>query len=80
VATALQIATDRVAGIYWVATIEDHRRKGYGEALTWAALEAGRELGCTMGSLQASEMGKPVYARMGFDHTTDYVYYERPTE
>lgn len=79
VATALQIATGHVSGVYWVATLEDHRRKGYGEALTFAVLKAGRELGCTIGSLQASEMGKPVYARMGFEHTCDYVFYERPT-
>lgn len=80
VATTLMIATGRVAGIYWVATLEAHRRRGYAEALTWAGLAAGRELGCNIGSLQASKMGRPVYARMGFDHTADYVYYQRAAE
>ncbi|MAG34497.1 MAG: hypothetical protein CL908_26800 [Deltaproteobacteria bacterium] len=74
VATTMMIATGDVAGIYWVATLEDHRRRGYAEALTWAGLAAGRELGCRVGSLQASAMGRPVYARMGFGHTADYVY------
>ena len=55
-----------------MATPPEHRRRGYGEALTAAVLRAGRELGCTTGCLQASNMGKPVYERMGFDTFTQY--------
>lgn len=77
VATALMIATGRIAGIYWVATPQEHRRRGYAEAVTWAALAAGREAGCTIGSLQASEMGRPVYTRMGFAVSAEYVQYQR---
>ncbi len=76
VATSMLMATGRVAGIYWVATIEAQRRKGYAEALTWAALDAGRSLGCTIGSLQASVLGRPVYARMGFAQTAEYVHFQ----
>src|SRR5262245_25634238 len=65
VATSLTIATGSVAGIYWVSTLEGQRGRGYGEALTWAAACAGSEFGCTIASLQASKMGRPVYARMG---------------
>ena len=78
VATSMLIATGRIAGIYWVATLEAHRRKGYAEALTWAALAAGRSRGCTIGSLQASALGRPVYARMGFEQTAEYVHFQRP--
>jgi GNAT superfamily N-acetyltransferase len=78
VATSMLMATGRVAGIYWVATIEAQRRKGYAEALTWAALAAGRSRGCTIGSLQASVLGRPVYARMGFEQTAEYVHFQRP--
>ncbi len=77
VSTAMMIATGRVAGIYWVATPEAHRRRGYAEAVTWAALEAGRDAGCTIGSLQASEMGRPVYTRMGFAVSAEYEQYQR---
>ena len=38
VATSMTIATGAVAGIYWVATVEAQRGRGYGEALTWAAV------------------------------------------
>ena len=72
VATSLTIATGSVAGIYWVATLEGHRGRGHGAALTWAAAGAGSEFGCTIASLQASKLGRPVSARMGFAHVLDY--------
>jgi len=72
VSTSMLIATGVVAGIYWVATLEQQRGRGYGEALTWAAIAGGREFGCRIASLQASKLGQPVYARMGFEHVLDY--------
>ncbi len=72
VATSMLVATAGVAGIYWVATIDEYRGQGLGTALTWAAVRGGRELGCPIASLQASDMGRPVYARMGFDHVLSY--------
>jgi GNAT superfamily N-acetyltransferase len=77
VASAMLIASGPVAGIYWVATVPEARRRGYGEALTWAAVEAGRRAGCAVASLQASAMGRPVYARMGFQHVIDYERFQR---
>jgi hypothetical protein len=72
VATSALIVTGDVGGIYWVATLEDQRGHGYGEALTWAAVAGGSEAGCRVASLQASQLGRPVYARMGFAHVLDY--------
>jgi GNAT superfamily N-acetyltransferase len=72
VATSMLIATGSVAGIYWVATLDEQRGRGYGAALTWAAVEGGRALGCELASLQASQLGRPVYTRMGFAHVLDY--------
>lgn len=76
--TAALVCTEDVAGIYWVATRERFRGRGYGEALTWQAVAAGRDAGCPVASLQASELGRPVYARMGFVHDRDYVHFEAP--
>jgi hypothetical protein len=75
VATSMLISSGTVAGIYWVATLEPGRRRGYGAALTWAAVEGGRRLGCQTASLQASKAGLPVYTRMGFEHVLDYAQY-----
>ena len=72
VATSMLIATGSVAGIYWVATLEPQRGRGYGEALTWAAALGGQQFGCGIASLQASKQGRPVYARMGFERALDY--------
>jgi GNAT superfamily N-acetyltransferase len=72
VATSMLITTGDVAGIYWVATLEEQRGRGYGAALTWAAAVGGEQRGCRIASLQASKQGRPVYARMGFAHVLDY--------
>ena len=50
-------------GVYAVATLPEHRGRGFGEALSWAATRFRAELPAT---LQASPMGRPVYERMGF--------------
>ena len=78
VATSMLVATGAVAGIYRVATLEDQRGRGYGEALTSAAVAGDSELGCRHASLQASKLGRPVYARMGFEHALDYEYLHPP--
>jgi len=75
VSTSMLAVTDSVAGIYWVSTLESHRGKGYGESLTWACVAAGRDRGCSVASLQASKLGRPVYARMGFAHALDYAWW-----
>ena len=73
VSTALVGVTGRTAGIYNVATPPEHRRHGYGEALTWAAVAEGGHLGCDHSTLQASPMGAPIYRRMGYVELGPYV-------
>lgn len=65
-------------GVYNVATLEGFRRRGFGEAMTWRAVAAGVESGATLAVLQASEMGRPVYERMGFRTVASYLAYGRP--
>ncbi len=73
--TSMLIKTGHVAGIYWVATREEYRRRGFGEAMTLHAVLAGREKGCTFASLQATAMGRPVYEKIGFGNPYDYRVY-----
>ena len=75
VATSALVMSHRVAGVYNVATLPAYRRRGFGEAMTWYAVEEGAEAGCLMASLQSSEMGYPVYERMGFRRITGYRTY-----
>ena len=53
-----------VVGIYGVATPPEYRRRGYGAAVTVAALNVAPDLPAV---LQPSEMGEPVYRRIGFE-------------
>ena len=66
VATARLSGHGEVADIMGIVTRPDYRRKGYGTAMTWAAVGAGREMGCRTFLLTATEMGYPVYVKMGF--------------
>ena len=72
VATSLRYTSGRVAGIYFVATAKEYRRRGIGEAMTWRAAIDGRREKCTVSVLQASEMGRPVYEGMGYRTVTNY--------
>lgn len=69
---AMTIVGHGVAGIYWVGSLEQARGKGLGRATTAAATNAGFDLGADTASLQASPMGKPIYAAMGYETVFDY--------
>lgn len=77
VATSAVFVTGATAGVYNVTTLPDHRRRGYGEAVTAAAARAGAELGATHAVLQASQAGEPVYRRMGYTTPDRYRQFER---
>ena len=77
VASSALIATHRVAGVYNVGCAPAYRRRGFGEAMTWHAVGRGAEMGCVVASLQASEMGRPIYERMGFRVVAQYRTFAR---
>ena len=66
VACAMTLVSHRVAGVFYVATVEHARRRGLGDALTRMAARAGFELGAHAAWLGASEMGAGLYRRIGF--------------
>ena len=78
VSCSLLSVSGTTAGVYNVATPESFRSKGYGAALTWAAIAEGARRGCTHAVLQASPSGYPVYQRMGFTDLGRYVQLEGP--
>ncbi len=73
VSSSAAYVSDGFVGVYAVATARDARGRGYGEALTWAAVLAEPSLPAT---LQASPMGLPVYERMGYRTIAEFTVWE----
>lgn len=67
----------RTAGVYNVAILPAFRGRGFGAAMTWHPVARGRAAGCDVAVLQASKMGLPVYARMGFRVVAPYRTFHR---
>lgn len=66
-AACLQIfPVDGDASVYWVATLPDARGRGLCRRLMLRALRDAREAGCDISTLQATKLGEPVYARLGY--------------
>jgi ribosomal protein S18 acetylase RimI-like enzyme len=79
VSCAMTLVSHGVAGVFYVATVENARRRGLGDALTRMAASAGFALGARAAWLGASEMGADLYRRIGFsDLGTSIVEYESP--
>jgi GNAT superfamily N-acetyltransferase len=59
-----------------VATLPAHRRKGYAEACMRQSLHAASNAtGITRSVLHATDLGKPIYARMGYRPVTTYTVF-----
>jgi GNAT superfamily N-acetyltransferase len=80
VGTSVGVATGKVVGVFGVAVLEAARRRGIGAAVTDAAIAFGAGRGCDLAYLQATPMGAPVYARMGFESVGTYRGYMTPLE
>lgn len=67
VGAALILMSHGIAGVYWVAVLEEARGRGIAYAITQFVTNLGFDLGAANVQLQASTMGEPVYLRMGYE-------------
>lgn len=63
VTAATSIVSHGLNHVEWVATLPDARSRGYGAAVTWEATLADPTVPA---ALIATDMGRPVYERMGY--------------
>ena len=66
VATSLVGFSDCGAALYCIGTLPDYRGRGIGTAVTCACLEAAKLNHMPCAVLYGSEMGKPMYEKLGF--------------
>jgi GNAT superfamily N-acetyltransferase len=64
-------------GVYLVGTLPSARGRGLATKLMSVALEAARAAGCESASLQSTAMGRPIYARLGFQDFGTIQMWER---
>ena len=76
IGTGVGTANGRVGWIGAIWVDARRRRQGIGEALTEAVIAALDALGCTTLVLVASDEGRPLYGRLGFELQTSYVIVE----
>lgn len=67
-----------VAGIYYVCVLPDFRGRGIGRAVTLGALRHAKARGATLGILESTAMGLPLYTGLGFDAFAEMTEYRRP--
>lgn len=65
-----------VAGVYSVATVKHVRKKGFGTAVTLAALPDAHDQGYQIATLQASEDAQNLYAKIGFKVCCEFYIYQ----
>ncbi|MEM8531977.1 MAG: GNAT family N-acetyltransferase [Chloroflexota bacterium] len=81
VATSVLVLHAGIAGMYAVSTLEAYRQRGIGAAMTRLPLLDARAMGYQVGILQATQMGEPVYRRLGFQDIGQInLYLLAPTE
>ena len=67
-----------LAGVAYIGTVPEARRRGFAQALVGRILSDGRGQGCEAAYLWATPMGYGVYARMGFERILDYEIWSSP--
>ena len=75
--TLMTVDHEGDCGIWLVATLPSARGRGLAGALLAQALVDARDRGCTTTSLQATKLGEPVYARLGYRSLGSIEMWER---
>lgn len=75
VAAAMLLLSHGIAGVYWVGTAPTARGKGYADVIMRSITNYAFDRGARCVVLQASTMGEPIYAKMGYREITTYPWF-----
>ncbi len=73
-----QLLFEKTCWLGMIVVLEEHRNQGLGRKLTEALLDLGKEMGCVSQLLFATDMGEPVYRKLGFTLREMYINYKAP--
>jgi GNAT superfamily N-acetyltransferase len=76
-AVALALHHDADCGVSFVATVPRARRRGLATRVMREAIGEARAHGCTSTTLQATDLGERLYARLGYRRLCDMQLWER---
>ena len=66
VTSAIIFKGEEAAGLFYIGTVPEARRKGIAQAMTCYILTKAKNEGYNICTVQASEMGYPIYKKIGF--------------
>ena len=75
ICTGLIYIEGGVAGLYWISTIPDYRKKGFGLSLTSHILEQIKKRGIKTAVLNSSKAGSNLYRKLGFEELAKVYLY-----
>ncbi|CEK11846.1 bifunctional GrpB family protein/GNAT family N-acetyltransferase [Legionella hackeliae] len=67
----------QAAGLHWLSTTPEERKKGYGTAMQQYRLKRAKELGYHIAVLQASEGGYSLYKQLGYKECGSFREYKK---
>jgi len=70
------IINGKVAWLGSVIVLEKFRNRGLGTSMVKVIMQKADELGCDTQILYATDMGKPIYEKLGFRHEANFLLYE----
>lgn len=68
---------EKIVSIFTIGVIPEQRGKGFAKTIVKKALFDAKQNGCKIATLLATNMGKPVYKKLGFEEYTTYSVYTR---
>jgi GNAT superfamily N-acetyltransferase len=77
VASSMTIRRKEVISVHWIGTLAKYRGKGIGAAISHKPLLDARAQGCKQAILLATDMGKPVYEKLGYKEYANYKVFSR---